>query len=79
MLHGAGGEGSIMSSHTDTTDAINNARHGSASDQTLLEVLDTLRGLQFGSVTLTVHDGVVVQIDRMEKRRLKRASSARQT
>ena len=47
-----------------------------ASDpQRLLEysidnVRDALNGLRFGSVSLTVHEGRVVQIDVTEKRRL---------
>jgi hypothetical protein len=35
---------------------------------------DALRGLQFGSVTLLVQDGVVVQVERTERRRYQRAS-----
>ena len=35
-------------------------------------VLDALRGLQFGSVTLVVQDGVIVQVERLEKKRLAR-------
>ncbi len=38
-------------------------------------ILDALRGLRFGSVTVVVQDGVIVQIERVEKKRL--ASSAR--
>ena len=37
----------------------------------LIHVRDALRGLKFGTVTLIVQDGVVVQIDRTEKRRLR--------
>jgi hypothetical protein len=33
-------------------------------------VQEALRGLRFGEITLIVHDGVVVQIERTEKRRL---------
>jgi len=33
-------------------------------------VLDAIRQVRFGEVTVTVHDGVVVQIDRTERRRL---------
>jgi len=33
---------------------------------------DALRGMQFGTVTLVVQDGRVVQVDRTEKRRLPR-------
>jgi hypothetical protein len=31
-----------------------------------------LRGLRFGQVTVTVQDGIVVQIERVERRRLTR-------
>ncbi len=34
-----------------------------------------LRGLRFGTVTLTVQDGVVVQVERTEKIRLPRGGS----
>lgn len=37
-----------------------------------LPIQEALRGLRFGQVTITVHDGVVVQIDRTERRRLQR-------
>lgn len=35
------------------------------------EVAGALRGLQFGEVTVIVQDGVVVQVDRLERRRLR--------
>jgi hypothetical protein len=38
----------------------------------LLEICEAIRGLRFGSVVIIVQDGVVVQIDRTEKRRLRR-------
>ena len=40
-------------------------------DQELQQIRDALRGLRFGSVNVVVQDGVVVQIDRTEKRRLR--------
>ena len=33
---------------------------------------EALRGLQFGQVTIIVQDGVVIQIERTEKKRLAR-------
>ena len=33
----------------------------------------SLRGLQFGSINVIVQDGVIVQIDRTEKTRIRRA------
>ncbi len=38
----------------------------------LQAILDALRGLRFGSITVTVQDGVVVQIERLEKKRVGR-------
>jgi len=44
-------------------------------EQELQQILDALRGLRFGSVNVIVQDGVVVQIDRTEKRRLRSPQS----
>ncbi len=38
----------------------------------ILEIRRALSGLQFGTVSIAVQDGVVVQIDRTEKRRFVR-------
>jgi hypothetical protein len=40
-------------------------------DEALGQIRDSLRGLRFGSVNIIVQDGVVIQIDRTEKRRLR--------
>jgi hypothetical protein len=40
-------------------------------DDALSQIRDSLRGLRFGSVNIIVQDGVVIQIDRTEKRRLR--------
>ena len=40
-------------------------------DEALDQIRDSLRGLRFGSVNIIVQDGVVIQIDRTEKRRLR--------
>lgn len=34
-------------------------------------IREALRGLRFGQVTIIVQDGVIIQVDRMERRRLK--------
>ncbi len=44
---------------------------GSASDPALDHIRDALRGLRYGIVSIVVQDGVVVQIERTEKRRLR--------
>ncbi len=44
-------------------------------DAALLEIRKSLAGLQFGTVSIAVQDGVVIQIDRTEKRRFVRRRS----
>ena len=39
-------------------------------DEALDRIRSALRGLRFGTVTVVIQDGVVVQIERMEKLRL---------
>lgn len=39
----------------------------------LQAIVDALRGLRFGSITIAVQDGVIVQVERLEKRRISRA------
>jgi hypothetical protein len=43
----------------------------------LQQVEQALRGLQFGTVTVIVQDGVPIQVERTEKRRLKRREQGR--
>ena len=42
------------------------------SEQELREIRESLRGLRYGVVNIVVQDGVIVQIDRTEKRRIRR-------
>jgi hypothetical protein len=44
------------------------------TDEELREVAASLRGMRFGSVTVVVQDGVIIQIDKTEKRRLRTRS-----
>jgi hypothetical protein len=44
---------------------------GSAVEDALNQIRESLRGLRFGSVNIIVQDGVVIQIDRTEKCRLR--------
>lgn len=43
----------------------------------LEQVRSSLRGLQFGSVSIIVQDGVIVQIDRTEKHRIRNSEGTR--
>jgi hypothetical protein len=41
------------------------------TDDELREISASLLGLRYGSVSIVVQDGVIIQIDRVEKRRLR--------
>jgi hypothetical protein len=41
------------------------------ADAVINQIRDSLRGLRYGSVNIIVQDGVIIQIDRTEKRRLR--------
>jgi hypothetical protein len=49
--------------------------NGSENDAYLAPIREALRGLRFGYVNIIVQDGVIVQIDRTEKRRLQRTTA----
>jgi hypothetical protein len=41
------------------------------TDSAIDHIRDALRGLKYGLVSIVVQDGVVIQIDRTERRRLR--------
>jgi hypothetical protein len=43
----------------------------SSAEEAIEQIRESLRGLKFGSVNIVVQDGVVIQIDRTEKKRLR--------
>jgi hypothetical protein len=47
------------------------------TDEELREISASLRGLRYGSVSIVVQDGVIIQIDRVEKRRLRNRDNNR--
>jgi hypothetical protein len=47
------------------------------ADADLTEIRASLRGLRYGTVEIIVQDGVIVQINRTEKRRFGRQHSPR--
>jgi hypothetical protein len=49
------------------------AEQTGSTDDAINQIRDSLRGLRFGSVNIIVQDGVIIQIDRTEKRRLRNA------
>lgn len=42
------------------------------SDEAVRAILDSLARIRFGSISITLHEGKVVQLDVTEKRRLTR-------
>lgn len=44
--------------------------------EVLTQVRDAIRSLRYGHVTVVVHDGTVVQIDRLERRRVQRSGGS---
>lgn len=44
------------------------------SDEAVQRVLEAIRGLRFGQVSIIIQDGVVIQIERTERTRLRRSS-----
>jgi hypothetical protein len=59
----------VMSQNTDHANGAPN--HRAPTDEELREISASLRGLRYGTVNIVVQDGVIIQIDRTEKRRLR--------
>jgi hypothetical protein len=51
-----------------------NGPEGEADRLALEAIQQALRGLRFGEVRVIVHDGLVVQVERLERRRLDRGT-----
>ncbi len=45
------------------------------SEEELQQIRQALKGLRFGQVTIVMHDGAMVQIERTEKRRIRYTKS----
>lgn len=74
------GKAITMSRHDLTSTAVNAGRPGSRqlpTDEELREISASLQGLRYGSVNIVVQDGVIIQIDRVEKRRLRNRENGR--
>jgi hypothetical protein len=62
-----------MSEQTKTDPAQLAATSDSRLDQALVQVRQALAGLQYGQIAITVQNGVVIQIERIERVRLARS------
>lgn len=59
---------------TETSNSDFPENRGKFTDAEIDQIRDALDGLHFGALQIIVQDGVIVQIDRTEKRRLQRRS-----
>jgi hypothetical protein len=65
------GGGVVVAEPIQSRQAFPEGQGRSDAEEALLQIRESLRGLRFGSVNIIVQDGVVIQIDRTEKRRLR--------
>jgi hypothetical protein len=68
-FHKATGE--LMAENATDPDRWETIRSRELSPLEVAEIRDSLKGLRFGCVQIIVQDGVIVQVDRTEKRRLR--------
>lgn len=58
-------------SHSFTPPAKQGASRGQHPQYVIDAILEALQGVKYGSVTVSIQDGHVIQIDRLESHRLK--------
>ena len=61
-----------MSERTTTETPHSSTRDPRQLDQAIEHIRQALVGLQFGEVSIIVQDGVVVQVERIERKRFRR-------
>lgn len=69
---------SIAMSQSPHTQQVSTAANRLPSEEELREIAASLRGMRFGSVVIVVQDGVIIQIDKTEKRRLRSRREVRE-
>jgi hypothetical protein len=67
----------MMATEPNSLTEVTNATRRSLAEieEALTHIRDALRGLEYGEVSIIVQDGVVIQIERTERRRLRRRAS----
>jgi hypothetical protein len=63
-----------MMNETNENYDLQKSASGAVSEESMAEIVRALRGLRFGSVHVVVQDGIVIQVDRTEKRRIRSRS-----
>ena len=56
---------------SDLAHAAGSVNRDAAQDSAIEHIRDALRGLRFGLVSIVVQDGIVIQIERTERKRLR--------
>ena len=67
------GGGIIVAEASSQQQKTSDAEQTVPADDAINQIRDALLGLKFGSVNIIIQDGVIIQIDRTEKRRLRNA------
>lgn len=73
LLSRRGVEESQAMTDTSVPSAAASTQSEPAADVAWEQIRDALRGLKYGVISIIVQDGVVVQIERTEKRRIRRS------
>jgi hypothetical protein len=75
MYQGVGGYRSVVVSNEVKNPAVETIRREpSPIDSALASIREALVGLQFGEVTVVLQDGVVVQLERTERKRFRKGN-----
>ena len=61
-----------MAERITTENRVDATLNNGAFDEALEQIRQSLLGLRFGTVSIVVQDGVVVQIERTERKRLRK-------
>jgi hypothetical protein len=64
-------EGALAVERSAKADDQQHVRGFQASDEDLDAIRDAVRGIRYGTVLITIQDGVIVQIDRTDRRRMR--------
>jgi hypothetical protein len=72
------GGGVVVSDPISQQSKSSTAEQAANADDEINQIRESLRGLRYGSVNIIVQDGVIIQIDRTEKRRLRNGNSRTQ-
>ena len=65
-----------MTTRTTNETRVDAAATNGVQDEAMEQIRQALNGLRYGTVSIVVQDGLVIQIERTERRRLKKSERA---